>query len=122
MYLIELCTINSQNPILRGFILYSSFNNQRTCDFPGMADSVEEILEERNEERIKTERLREHRLVRAAAVEPVVKSMNSEERDTIGRMVQQLGGTLRLDTETLARFEPEELRRYLGMSMGSANG
>ena len=70
--------------------------------------------------------MRQHRLIRAAAVEPVVKSMSREERDTIGRvleedMVQQLR-TLRLDAETLGRFEPEELRRYLGKSMGSANG
>ena len=108
----------------------SYVHNHRTCEFPGMADSVEEILEERREERVKAERmrhrLREHRLIRAAAVEPVVKSMSREERDTIGRMleedmVQQLR-TLRLDAETLARFEPEELRRYLGKSMGSANG
>ena len=94
-----------------------------------MADSIEEVLEERREERARAERarerLREEQLIRAA-VEPVVKSMSREERDTIGRMleedmVQQLR-TLRLDAETLARFEPEELRRYLGKSMGSANG
>ena len=85
-----------------------------------MADSVEKVLEERRAEKAKAARSKirmlNEQLIRAA-VEPVVKSMSSEERDAIGarfteEMVRQLG-TLDRETETLARFAPEEVRRYL---------
>ena len=82
-----------------------------------MADSVEKVLEERREEKAKSERSRMRLREIRAAVDPVLQSMSSEEREAFGSamkedMVQHLQ-TLRRETETLAWFEPEELRKYL---------
>ena len=81
-----------------------------------MAEGIEEVLEERREERTKTEWMRmknmlferDERQIRAT-VEPVVKSMYPEEREAFGNkitedMVQHLR-TLGRDTET-------ELKKY----------
>ena len=94
----------------------------RTCEFPGMADSIEEILEERKEERARVERARkrllQERLIRAA-VDPVVKSMSSEDRVAIARLFNKFKGMVRQprdvigDLDTLARLKSEEPRGYL---------
>ena len=120
---------NNINKILLGIKLGSGREfwnplvvNHRTCEFPGMADSIEEVLEERREERARAERarerLREERLIRAA-VEPVVKSMSSEDRVAIARLFNKNKGMLRQprdsigDSSTLARLESEGPRGYL---------
>ena len=87
-----------------------------------MADSIEEVLEERREERARAERarerLREEQLIRAA-VEPVVKSMSSEDRIAIARlfnknkrMVNQTRDSIG-DSYTLTRTNSEGPRGYL---------
>ena len=64
------------------------------------------------------ERLREERRIRAA-VEPVVKSMSSEDRVAIARLFNKNKGMLRQprdsigDSSTLARLESEGPRGYL---------
>ena len=87
-----------------------------------MADSIEEVLEERREERARAERarerLREEQLIRAA-VEPVVKSMSSEDRVAIARLFNKnkemvlQPRDLMGESNTLARTNSEGPRGYL---------
>ena len=90
------------------------------CDFPGMAESCEEVLEERRRQRARAERerrrLREERRMRAAA-EAVAKSVGGGAgSEAVRRLAAEEGvtGRRRQDAETLlARLRPEELMEYL---------